>query len=116
MTFRISQMSVARQVGTVIAVLVVAIAIIAAYGLYNLRQVTGMVVALEKGVQVNGPIYKSIIYGKDAVADVLPPPLYIIESYLTACQLSDVDDPARIEELQATMTRLRTEFEDRRQY
>ena len=33
-------------------------------------------------VKVNGPIYKNIRAGKDIIADVLPPPKYIIESYL----------------------------------
>ncbi len=29
-------------------------------------------------VSVNGPVYKRIVEGKDIVADVLPPPEYII--------------------------------------
>lgn len=37
-------------------------------------------------VKVNGGLYKDIIRGKDLVADILPPPEYIIESYLVAEQ------------------------------
>ncbi|MPZ39062.1 MAG: hypothetical protein GEU95_13550 [Rhizobiales bacterium] len=33
---------------------------------------------------VGGPTYTKIIQGKDLVADILPPPAYIIESYLEA--------------------------------
>ena len=33
-------------------------------------------------VKVNGPIYREIVRGKDLVADILPPPEYIIETYL----------------------------------
>lgn len=35
-------------------------------------------------LSVGGPIYSRIILGKDLVADILPPPAYIIESYLEA--------------------------------
>jgi methyl-accepting chemotaxis protein len=38
-------------------------------------------------LKVNGPIYQHIIQGKDLVADILPPPEYIIESYLVGLQL-----------------------------
>ena len=33
-------------------------------------------------VKVGGPLYADIIRGKDLIADILPPPEYIIESYL----------------------------------
>jgi methyl-accepting chemotaxis protein len=39
-------------------------------------------------VAVNGPIYKDIAEGKDLVADILPPPEYIIESYLVVLQIA----------------------------
>jgi methyl-accepting chemotaxis protein len=38
-------------------------------------------------VKVNGDIYNAIIQGKDLVADILPPPEYIIEPYLIAQEL-----------------------------
>lgn len=40
-------------------------------------------------LKVNGPIYKRIVQGKDLVADILPPPEYIIESYLVVFQMMD---------------------------
>ena len=33
-------------------------------------------------IKISGPLYAEIITGKDLVADILPPPEYIIESYL----------------------------------
>ena len=33
-------------------------------------------------VRVQGKIYEQIVSGKDLIADVLPPPEYIIEAYL----------------------------------
>ena len=38
---------------------------------------------LVQRVQVTGPIYQDIIDDKDLLADILPPPAYIIESQLT---------------------------------
>ena len=37
-------------------------------------------------VKVNGPIYDRVVQGKDLIAEILPPPEYIIESYLVALQ------------------------------
>lgn len=33
-------------------------------------------------LRVGGPVYDKIVEGKDLVADILPPPLYVIEAYL----------------------------------
>ncbi|SMC68452.1 HAMP domain-containing methyl-accepting chemotaxis protein [Rhizobium sp. RU36D] len=37
-------------------------------------------------LQVNGPAYQQIVYGKDLIADILPPPLFVIEAYLLATE------------------------------
>lgn len=42
-------------------------------------------------IRVNGPIYERIMQGQDLVADILPPPAYLVESYLVALQLVDAD-------------------------
>ena len=33
-------------------------------------------------LEVNGPLYQRVVQGKDLVADILPPPEYVIETYL----------------------------------
>jgi methyl-accepting chemotaxis protein len=38
-------------------------------------------------LRVNGTMYLEIVQGKDLIADILPPPEYIIESYLVTLQL-----------------------------
>jgi radical SAM superfamily enzyme len=43
-------------------------------------------------VKVNGPIYERIVQSKDLIADILPPPEYIIESYLVCMQIQDAPD------------------------
>lgn len=35
---------------------------------------------------VNGPVYDELMAGKDLVADILPPPLYVVEANLAALQ------------------------------
>lgn len=50
---------------------------------------TSLVFADVKKVETGGVFYKKIIQTKDVIADVLPPPAYIIESYLTALILID---------------------------
>jgi len=42
--------------------------------------------------KVNGPVYGQIVQDKDVIADVLPPPEYIIEPYLLVLQTIDEPD------------------------
>ena len=63
-------------------------------------------------LQVNGPLFQRIVKNKDLVADVLPPPAYIIESYLTALQISTASDATHRDALAQTLTRLRKDYND----
>ncbi|MBI5593661.1 MAG: hypothetical protein HY881_24680 [Deltaproteobacteria bacterium] len=38
-------------------------------------------------LRVNGPVYIQIVQGKDLIADILPPPEYIMEAYLVTLQI-----------------------------
>jgi methyl-accepting chemotaxis protein WspA len=67
-------------------------------------------------VRVQGPIYNEVILGKDLIADVLPPPQYIIESYLLVLQLADETDGARIAGLIERGNRLRIDYENRQEF
>ncbi|MDO9268064.1 MAG: methyl-accepting chemotaxis protein [Methylobacter sp.] len=67
-------------------------------------------------LNVNGPLYQRIVQGKDIIADVLPPPEYIIESYLVTLQLTQAADPAEISALATRFTMLKTEYESRHGY
>lgn len=40
-----------------------------------------------ENVRVNGPVFNSLVADKDLIADILPPPLYAVEAWLT-CQLA----------------------------
>lgn len=65
-------------------------------------------------LRIKGPYYNKIIAGKDVIADVLPPPEYIIESYLITHQML-VATPAERMELIADGERLEAEYKKRHQ-
>ncbi|MBM3224634.1 MAG: methyl-accepting chemotaxis protein, partial [Candidatus Tectomicrobia bacterium] len=64
-------------------------------------------------VKVNGPYYQRIAQSKDLIADILPPPEYIIESYLVAMQMADTEDAAQLTALAEKSQTLRKDFETR---
>jgi methyl-accepting chemotaxis protein len=66
-------------------------------------------------VIVNGPIYQEIIQGKDLVADILPPPEYLLESWQVALEML-VTPIEELPSLIETSQRLETEFNNRHQY
>ena len=67
-------------------------------------------------VMVNGPYYKSIVQGKDLIADVLPPPEYLIESYLVVLEMNMETDRKKLDELVSRSKTLRAEFDLRHDF
>lgn len=66
-------------------------------------------------LKVNGHTYTEIIKMKDLLADILPPPEYIIESYLTAYQAM-YDEKVDLGALEGRMKALKGEYDDRHKY
>src|SRR5687768_3854310 len=64
-------------------------------------------------VKVNGKLYHEIVQGKDVIADVLPPPAYIIESYLIALEMAHGTDKTQVASLVERGRRLRREYDAR---
>ncbi|MFO0588766.1 MAG: methyl-accepting chemotaxis protein [Polyangiaceae bacterium] len=64
-------------------------------------------------VQVGGPLYQRISNNKDLLADVLPPPEFVIESYLVANQIVIAPDRAAQDKLVGRAKELRGQFEAR---
>src|SRR5215510_11611226 len=91
-----------------------------AVNLFGLVVTLGCVAVVWTGVsalsqlKVNGPVYRQIVLGKDLIADILPPPEYVIESYLEATLA--LNDPASLEEHRARLTQLHKEYNDRHEY
>lgn len=67
-------------------------------------------------VEVSGPIYREVILGKDLIADILPPPEYIIEPYLVTFQMSQTADKDKLSSLISRSKQLRSDFETRHAY
>ena len=61
-------------------------------------------------VAVNGPIYQRLSEEKDLIADVLPPPLYIVESYLLAHELPQADPMAERPAIKQRLEQLQKEY------
>ncbi|CAN7447884.1 methyl-accepting chemotaxis protein [Pseudorhodoferax sp. LjRoot39] len=67
-------------------------------------------------LKVNGPIYERIVQGKDLIADILPPPEYIIESYLLVLQLARAGDAGRQQALAERIRSLKGQFDERHDF
>ncbi|MFM2035734.1 MAG: hypothetical protein RL459_999, partial [Pseudomonadota bacterium] len=67
-------------------------------------------------VKVNGPLYERIVQSKDLIADILPPPVYVIESYLVSLQLQASKDEAQQNALIERLKVLKGEYDTRHDY
>lgn len=71
-------------------------------------------------VKINGPLYVEIVEDMDLRADILPPPAYIIEAYLTAHELRNEvargGDARAIEEHTKKIATLKSDFDARHKY
>ncbi len=77
--------------------------------------IQGLVGSLSsREVAVNGPTYNRIVQDKDLIADILPPPGFVVESYLTALRMREADG-ARRASLQQLFDKTRAEFSQRHQ-
>lgn len=65
-------------------------------------------------LKVNGPVYDDIVESKDLVADILPPPLYLVEAYMLATEA--VLDPRKAELATSKITLLKADYQARREH
>lgn len=64
-------------------------------------------------VSVGGPLYQRIAMSQLLVSDILPPPEFIVESYLTCVQLSTAVSGYKHGQLIDRLKQLQTEYEER---
>ncbi|WHA41588.1 methyl-accepting chemotaxis protein [Agrobacterium larrymoorei] len=82
--------------------------------------VAGVILTLLTGAEalnrlkVNGPIYQQIVDSKDLIADILPPPLYVIETYALANE--SALHPDTIAANTARISELKAQYQERREY
>jgi len=67
-------------------------------------------------VKVGGETFRSIVLDKDLLADILPPPEYIIESYLVASQMIYDSSDKMIADHLAKMDQLKNDYDTRHEY
>jgi methyl-accepting chemotaxis protein len=92
------------------------------FAIYLFGAVLGVSIAIAVSVslmmvnhlRVGGPTYERIVQGKDLVADILPPPEYIIESYLEATLAFNRAKP--IAESRKRLAELKTQYDERWKY
>jgi methyl-accepting chemotaxis protein len=65
-------------------------------------------------LKVGGPVYTRIVLGKDLIADILPPPEYIIEPYLEATLA--LNDPKSLGARTERLAQLRRDYDARHDY
>ncbi len=65
-------------------------------------------------LKVGGPLYASIKLGNDLVADILPPPAYVIEAYLETTLA--LREPKNLEPHEKKLTQLKKDYEDRKAF
>jgi methyl-accepting chemotaxis protein len=86
--------------GVLVAVGVTAVVLIAGYSFSRIK--------------VGGQVYDQIVQGKDLVADILPPPLYIVETYLETTLAANRIKPTN--ESRARVSELKLQFDEREKY
>lgn len=69
-------------------------------------------------LKVSGPVYTQIVLGKDLIADILPPPDYIIESYLVAYELREnIENQKKVARLAVYFAdKLKVEYDTRHDF
>ncbi|CAL80271.1 putative methyl-accepting chemotaxis receptor/sensory transducer [Bradyrhizobium sp. ORS 278] len=94
-----------------ISAMILAFGVVVAVGL-GAVVATGIFAVRE--LKVGGPLYQNIKLGNDLVADILPPPEYVIESYLEATLA--LLDPSSLDARAARLADLKKEYDDRRTF
>jgi methyl-accepting chemotaxis protein len=67
-------------------------------------------------VRIGGPVASELIAQKDLIADILPPPLFVVEAHLLAHQVLTASTPAEVDSCISRLERCRTLFEERREF
>lgn len=101
----LSQFTIKARFGIILSVLIIGFTF---FGIATLKAMSVL--------NVNGPIYQRIVQGKDLIADILPPPEYLIESYLVVLQLSHTTNDDEILALENRFKVLKSEYDTRHNY
>lgn len=67
-------------------------------------------------IAVGGLLYDEIVTNKDLLADILPPPAYLVETYLIIKQIQTEKDELQIRSLINKIDQLEKDYHDRHEY
>lgn len=67
-------------------------------------------------LKIRGPVYTEIRNAVDMTADILPPPLYLLEAYLGVQQLNQAATPGERRDIEEKLTRMEKDFNTRQEY
>jgi methyl-accepting chemotaxis protein len=101
----LKNISIGKKLSLLIGVFILGYA---GFGLYAFRTLNAL--------RIQGRLYNQIIMSKDMIADVLPPPEYIIESYLDVLQMKDETGPAELNTFISELKRLKADYDRRHQF
>ena len=105
----IARFRLGYQMGLMVLVFLTGFILSSAVSMYGLRQ-----------VMVNGPLYQQIARDQELIADILPPPAYIIDAYANVLQLKlaieNGADEETVQRLLADSQRTRQDYEERLSY
>lgn len=101
----INKLKIRYKMFLIISFFILGFIIFGAYALYSFSK-----------VKVNGEMYGNIVQGKDLVADILPPPEYIIESDLLTYQILNEEDKNNLETLIKKSEDLEEEYNTRHEF
>src|SRR6478672_12125521 len=91
-----------------------AVIVFGAAALLGLGAIIGTGIGALQHVKVGGPLYDKIKLGNDLVADILPPPEYVIESYLEATLA--LNNPTTLATHRDRLVQLKKEYDERREF
>ena len=92
------------------------LALITAAGMLGTLIVSAVSLFVFAQAKVNGPVYARIKSANDLVADILPPPEYILEMHLVAYQSATSTNAEQRTKLIERLAQLRKDYDDRRAY
>lgn len=96
-------LSISKIIVTFGLLLVLGFTAIVGTGVYSLRE-----------LKVGGPLYSDIKLGNDLVADILPPPAYVLEAYLEATLA--MREPSEVAAHGERLVQLRKDYDDRKAF
>ncbi|MDX2147543.1 MAG: methyl-accepting chemotaxis protein [Planctomycetota bacterium] len=86
-----------------------------AFSVLGIAFVTVSLIRTMETVRIGSEQYEEIVSNKDLAADILPPPMYVVELMLEA-QIAAFSDQPDVERIAKTLERLRSDYDTRHKF